>query len=61
MSDYIPNRAELEAMADYMTSSTHYELRAELSQYLQAPTDKKQKILSELWSKYGDRITARMK
>lgn len=61
MSDYTPNRAELEAMAEYFTSSTHYELREELTAYLTAPADKKQKILAELWSKYGDRITATMK
>lgn len=50
---------QLEAMAKYMTSTTHSELREELNEYLTAPKDKKDKLLSELWSKYGDKVTAR--
>lgn len=52
---------ELQAMADYLTSSTHTELRGELNRYLTAPAGKKRELLAELWDKYGDRITARMK
>lgn len=52
---------QLEAMADYFTSSTHYDLREELTEYMTAPADKKEELLSQLWDKYGDRITARMK
>ena len=48
-------------LVECFVSSTHYELRGELTAYLTAPADKKQKILAELWSKYGDRITATMK
>lgn len=48
-------------MADYFTSSTHYDLREELTEYMTAPADKKEELLSQLWDKYGDHITARMK
>lgn len=54
-------QTQLEAMADYFTSATHYELRGELNEYLTAPAEKKEKMLAELWSKYGDRITVKMK
>lgn len=52
---------QLRAMADYLTASTHAELRGELTRYLTAPADKKEELLSELWERYGDRITARAK
>ncbi len=47
-------------MAVYLTSSTHSDLRAELTAYLTAPADKKQEKLSELWEKYGDRVKAKL-
>lgn len=51
---------ELQAMAEYFTSATHYELREELTAYLTAPADKKEQLLADLWEKYGDRIRAQM-
>lgn len=51
--------AQLEAMAKYMTSATHSEMRGELNEYLTAPKEKKDELLLELWRKYGDRVTAR--
>lgn len=52
-------------MADYLTASTHSELRGELrgelNRYLTAPAHKKEELLAELWERYGDRITARAK
>ena len=48
-------------MAEYLTASTHAELRGELTAYLTAPADKKQDILADLWARYGDRVKARAK
>ena len=55
-----PTKRELEAMAHYLTSSTHSELRGELRAYLTAPADRKQDLLAELWARYGDRIKAKL-
>ena len=53
-------RRELEAMANYLTSATHSDLRGVLNLYLTAPEEDKEKILSAIWERYGDRIKATM-
>lgn len=54
-------QTQLNALAEYLTSARHTELRGKLSEYLTAPADKKEELLSELWELYGDKATARGK